>query len=189
MRCYMGLLTHTNKLHVHNLYDGAIMLKVHSNLLPILLIIFVCLISCGRSDESIDTNQEKIKSHLIKLENQMMQAVMDRDSVAMDSLIGEDFLLTSSESNGFLMPKQQYVTGSMNSEVLQVDLFRFYDFRVRVFPDRNTAIVHNRIDWKSTYRGKRWDADFLMTDVWMKRGGKWKIVARHSSYPREYFYR
>lgn len=163
------------------------MVNMYNNLLPILFIIFVGLISCGKSDESINTNQEKTKYHLIELENRMMQAVLDRDSLAMDSLIGEDFLLTSSESSGYLMPKIQYVTGSMNSEVLQVDSFRFHDFNVRVFSDRNTAIVHNRIDWKSTYRGKRWDADFLMTDVWMKREGQWKIVARHSSYPRSYF--
>ena len=122
------------------------MVKIHGNLLPILLITFVCLTSCGQSDESTNTNQEEIKNHLIQLENQMMQAVMDRDSVAMDSLISEDFLLTSSESSGFLMPKKQYVTGSMKSEVLQVDSFRFHDFNVRVFPDRITAIAHNRID-------------------------------------------
>lgn len=159
------------------------------DLLRIMLIIAVATLSVACSSPETNSGQSmsdaSLKEHLRALENRMMQAVADRDSIAMSDLIGEDFLLTSSESSGYLMPKKRYVTGSMNPDVLQVDSFQFHDFNIRFINGRNTAIVHCRIDWKSTYRGKSWNADFIMTDVWTLRDGTWKIVARHSSYPRD----
>jgi hypothetical protein len=52
---------------------------------------------------------------------------------------------------------------------------------MRLSPD--IYIVRSILDWESEYRGKPWNAKFVMSDVWIRRATGWKLVARHSSYP------
>lgn len=119
---------------------------------------------------------------LIEREHAMMRAVQERDSATLDLVIGDEFTLTSSESSGQMLRKPGYITGSLDSSVLAVDSFRFHDFDIDLYGE--VAVVRSRLDWESTYRGQRWSSDFLKTDVWIRRDGRWQIVTRHSSHPR-----
>lgn len=125
--------------------------------------------------------EEPLARELIQLEREMMVAVRDHDRDVLERVIADDFLLTSSESNGPLAPKQAYIRTAMDEKLLTVDSFRFHDFRIRVYGD--VALVHSRLDWRSTFLGQPWISDFLMTDVWVRRDGRWQIVSRHASYP------
>jgi len=116
-----------------------------------------------------------------ELENRMMNAFKEGDKEILEQIIGDEFVLTSATSKGEQIRKRGYIDGGLN--LVKVESFRFHDLKVQTFD--NAAIVTCRIDWKSTWSGKRWDADFLMTDVWVKRDNKWQIVNRHSSYPAE----
>jgi ketosteroid isomerase-like protein len=110
----------------------------------------------------------------------MMEAFARGDKAVLERLLADDFVLTSATSAGELLTKRQYIDGGLN--LVKVESFRFHDFKIRSFGD--TAIVNCRIDWKSTWNGQPWSADFLMTDVWRKhRDNHWRIVTRHSSYP------
>ncbi|MEP1780931.1 MAG: nuclear transport factor 2 family protein [Reichenbachiella sp.] len=108
-------------------------------------------------------------------------AVKSRDSLGMMLSLAEEFTLTSSESNGELMGRTQYVNGSLRPDILTVISFRQHDFKIRKY--RTMAIVQSRIDWKSEYKGMPWNADFLITDIFVFRDRRWQIVHRHSSYP------
>ncbi|MEP1096044.1 MAG: nuclear transport factor 2 family protein [Cyclobacteriaceae bacterium] len=111
-------------------------------------------------------------------------AVQQRDSVGMSNVLAKEFTLTSSESNGELMGRTGYVRGSLNPDILKVVSFRLYDFKIRTYDDM--AIVQSRIDWKSEYFGQPWNADFLISDIFVYRDSRWQIVHRHSSYPANY---
>ena len=99
----------------------------------------------------------------------------------MNFVLDDSFLLTSSDSNGEFLNKQQYIWGATNPDMLKVISYKLYDYNISVY--NNTAILRCRIDWKSTFRGKPWNASFLNTDVFIFKKGHWKIVSRHSSYP------
>lgn len=126
-------------------------------------------------------NDDPIAVQLIEISNTFFEALKERNSTYLNKVIHDDFSLTSSDSNGEYLNKTMYVTGSMRPEIIEVHEFHLTDFVIRVY--ENTAIVQSRIDWKSMYRGKPWNANFLNTDVFIKEGSDWKVVHRHTSYP------
>lgn len=121
----------------------------------------------------------------LQLEDRLMQAVMDRDREGMEALLGEDYLLTSSDSNGRLINKANYIAGSMNADVLEAKSFEFLALSAQMVRE-DVAIVRSQLDWESTYRGAPWNAAFLMTDLWSREAdGQWHLISRHSSYPAD----
>lgn len=123
-------------------------------------------------------------ARFLALERTLMEAVAARDVDVVESLLHDDFRLVSSESSGPVTPKAQYLRGIAAPQVLTVESFEFRDLDVRALSE-DVVVVTTRLDWRSVYHGLRWDADFLMTDTWVEEGGSWRLVHRHSSYPRE----
>lgn len=126
----------------------------------------------------------KTFQELKKASFDFFEAVKNRDSLGMINGLAEEFTLTSSESNGELLGRAGYVMGSMLPQILIVEAFNLYDFKIRVYGE--VAIVQSRIDWKSEYRGQPWNADFLNTDIFVWREKRWQVVHRHSSYPANF---
>jgi hypothetical protein len=100
----------------------------------------------------------------------------------MEAMLADGYLLTSSDSDGALLNKTQYINGAMNPNILHTDGFEFLELSAQPLGD-DVAIVRSRLDWRSTYRGKPWNAAFLMSDIWQREGDVWRLVSRHSSYP------
>ena len=59
------------------------------------------------------------------------------------------------------------------------EIFSNHDQTVRLYGD--SAIILGITTVKGTSDGKPFAADFQYTDTWIRRGGKWKIVASHAS--------
>ncbi len=133
----------------------------------------------GNAQPSPLPTTDSIYRAIAAAEDSMMAAYSRKDSMTMDRIIGDEFELTSARSTGGRVKKRGYISGG--GARIEVESFRFHDMSVHVYG--NVAVVHTRIDWKSTWNGERWDADFLMTDVWILREGRWQLVSRHSSYP------
>jgi len=106
-------------------------------------------------------------------------AARDRDVAALERVLADDFLFTSSLSSGSLQTRKQYIDFVTN--VLAIHSFSFSDFRVRRWP--GAAVVHSRYHQLGTILGEKWPAEFLLTDVWIETDGVWRAVARHSSQP------
>lgn len=118
-----------------------------------------------------------------RLENQLMSSVQQADAAGVRALLGADFTLLSSESNGETIGAPAYIAGISNRAYLAVESFQFTALDVRCLGGAS-ALVSSQLDWRSTYRGQPWNAVFLMTDVWELQDS-WKLVRRHSSYWRE----
>lgn len=113
------------------------------------------------------------------LEEEWAQAVVRRDAETLGRLIHDDFTFTSSVSTGGLLTKAQYIEFVTN--VLAVASSRFPDFRAKQYGD--AAVVHARYEQHAIVLGQEMIADYLLTDVWVREDGVWRVVARHSSKP------
>jgi ketosteroid isomerase-like protein len=107
------------------------------------------------------------------------RAVVAHDAPALDRLLADDFTFTSSTSAGALMSKSQYVAFVLN--ILEVVSFHFDDVRVRRYGD--VALMTSRYTQSGRVLGETWEAEFLLSDVWVESGGVWRAVARHASQP------
>ena len=105
---------------------------------------------------------------MIQMDKAWTAAELKGDKKAAGMYVADDFRGTNQD--GTVSDKAAYLADiAATTDTDMAD-----DFNVRVFG--NTAIMTHR----GTVTGKN-PLVYRSTHVWMKRGGKWQIVAHHSS--------
>jgi ketosteroid isomerase-like protein len=121
------------------------------------------------------------RAELVRLQNDWMQAWIRRDLEALESILGEDFTLTSVTTDAIVDRKSWLAALGrvIGSE------FRYDSFHLQLYGD--AAVVKSRATQKAQIDGKPWEGEFLLTDVWIRRAGRWRVVTRHASRPSGVF--
>ena len=96
----------------------------------------------------------------------------------LSSLLAEDFVITVED--GSVYSKAGYISHTADAKV-RVDIAEMSDLRVRVHGD--TAVVTGAYHEKGVSGGKAYEYHDRLTDVWMRVGGKWQVIASHYSVP------
>ncbi len=109
-----------------------------------------------------------VEEQLIQLDKAWTFAELKGDKKAAGAIVADDYVGTTQQGN--VENKEQYLAQLAPN----ADMVRSDDYKVRVFG--NTAIMTHR----GTVEGVR-NIKFRSTHIWMKRGGKWLIVAHHGS--------
>ncbi len=125
--------------------------------------------------------QEKSDAATIRaLEMKWTQSYKERSIDILSSLLAEDFVITIED--GSIYSKAGYISHSADPTV-QVQVADLSDLKVRMHGD--TAIVTGAYHERGESKGKRYEYHDRLTDVWMKIGGKWQVVASHYSVPHK----
>ena len=95
-------------------------------------------------------------------------------------LLDEDFVITFED--GSIYGKTGYLSYSASSST-HVDLVELPEMKIRVHGD--TAIVTGIYHEKGVDAQRTYDYRDRFTDVWMKKAGKWRLVAAHYSVPKK----
>ena len=114
---------------------------------------------------------------LIDLQNEWMEAWKRQDRDRLGELLAPEFTLTSARSDQ-LVDRDGWLR---LLDQVRNESFEYSDFLVHVFGD--AAVVKSRLDQVASVGGEPWNATFMLTDVWIRRDGRWQVVARHSSTP------
>lgn len=118
-----------------------------------------------------------VEQELIRLENVWADATRRRDLYFLDQLLGHEFTLTTGRSGAEVRSRQEWL--DVTRDRYAIESFEFEEFTIHVYD--GTAVVRSR------YRqiGRMDDQDrtlaYLMTDVWVRREGRWQAVTRHIS--------
>jgi ketosteroid isomerase-like protein len=129
------------------------------------------LAQTGEKPQSGNAEQE-----LIKLENEWNVAIVKADLAFLDRIMVEDFTYT--DPDGVVWTKAQILTNMKSGEDATSSMAG-YDWKVRVYGD--AAVVTARYTTKETLKGKNISGRFRGTDTWIKKDGRWRCVATHSS--------
>ena len=111
-------------------------------------------------------------------ERAWMDAWLHRDIETCSEILDESFVLTS--ATGILMGKAEWLekaTGAFSASE-----FSWLSIIVRKIA-ADVAVAHVKSSQVATIHGKDWSGVFLMTDVWVKRAGRWRITARQGLGP------
>ena len=109
-----------------------------------------------------------VEDQLIQLDKAWTSAELKGDKKAAAAMIADDYVGTT--QRGEIEDKAHYLAGVVpNSDMVKSD-----DYKVTIHG--NTAIMTHR----GTVEGVR-NIQFRSTHIWMKRKGKWQIVAHHGS--------
>ena len=118
-----------------------------------------------------------VEETLIELQNDWMEAWQRDDRVRLEELLAPEFTLTSARSDQ-IVDRAAWL-GLLDH--VKAESFTYSDFLVHVFGD--AAVVKSRLSQVATVAGQPWNETFMLTDVWVRRDGRWQVVARHSSMP------
>jgi ketosteroid isomerase-like protein len=117
-------------------------------------------------------------STIRQLEEKWTESYKKRQIDILSSLLAEDFVITVEDGNTY--SKSGYITHSADPSV-QVDIAEISDLKVRMHG--NTAVVTGAYHERGKSNGKPYEYHDRLTDVWMRVGTKWQVIASHYSVP------
>ena len=125
-----------------------------------------------------DADHGDIAKDVEAAERAWMNAWLHKDIQTCRDILDDGFILTS--ATGVLMRKPEWLDKA--SGAFAGTEFSWLSIIVRsIAPD--VAVAHVKSSQTATIQGKDWSGVFLMTDVWVKRSGKWRVTARQGLGP------
>lgn len=140
--------------------------------LSLSLTILLCAACPVAAQEKSDTTTIR------KLEEKWTESYKNRKIDILSSLLAEDFVITVED--GAVYSKSGYITHTADSSV-KVDVAEIKDLKVRLHG--NVAVVTGAYHERGKSNGKPYEYNDRLTDVWMKVGSQWQVIASHYSVP------
>ena len=116
-----------------------------------------------------------IVHELTRLEHHLMEAVQSHDTGALERLLGREFRLVGRTGRGW--SRHDWLEKAAGP--YEIDEFAFEEIDVDVYGD--TAVLHSRYRQTAQLDGADLSHTFVLTDVWVRRAGRWQLVHRHST--------
>ena len=106
-----------------------------------------------------------------------MRAVRDRDMAFLDALLAEEFTLITGRPGAEVRGRQEWLDITRDRYVIEE--FSFPE--LEVLPLGDAAVVRSRYRQRARMDDQDRTQAFLITDVFVRRGGAWRAVTRHIS--------
>lgn len=116
------------------------------------------------------------EAEVLAVEHAWMQAYLDNDVSALDSILASDYTLT--DGAGGVTTKADDLRNARTHRV-QFDAYDNSDVRVRVWGD--TAVVTGKSMVRGNAAGRPFAQDIAFTDTLARIDGRWRAVAAHVS--------
>jgi peptidylprolyl isomerase len=105
------------------------------------------------------------------LETQWMEAFKNRDGAALDRILADDFIFTDDE--GQVHNKTEYIKAA--TQLIKVESYTLDDVATRTAGA--TGVVTGKWTGKVAIGGKDASGEFRFTDTFVKRLGRWQVLA------------
>jgi ketosteroid isomerase-like protein len=139
--------------------------------LPFFSFVLLCLASLGLAQEKPEIAAIRV------LESKWVDAYKQRQLAAVASFLTEDYVITLEDGSTY--GKTGFI--SYNAGPLRVEVAELGEMRIRV--RENIAVVTGTYHERGVLNGKPYDYHDRLTDVWVKTGGRWQLIASHYSLP------
>lgn len=137
-----------------------------------------CLLAATNLCVSAQDKDKSEAATIRALEMKWTESYKQRSIDILSALLAEDFVITIED--GSVFSKAGYISHSADAST-HVQVAELSDLKVRMHG--GTAIVTGAYHEKGESNGKPYEYHDRLTDVWMKTGGKWQVVASHYSVP------
>lgn len=121
-------------------------------------------------------SQRGVVEEIRKVDRERIQAQVNADRVALDRIYADDFIGIG--PSGTLRTKKEvlsdFSSGSLKFQSIMTD-----DVRIRVYG--NAAVETGLSTMKGQDAGKVVPEENRFTRVWIKQGGRWRLVSNHYS--------
>lgn len=122
-------------------------------------------------------SEEEDRAELAALEREWMSAMQAREMDRLEELVAPGFRFTAIHLYPEPMSREQWMGAAR--EGYKITSFAFEHMDIDVFGD--TGVIHARYSQVASWDQNNLSNVFRLTDVWARKGGRWQVVARHSS--------
>jgi uncharacterized protein (TIGR02246 family) len=144
-------------------------------------VLLIAVLSCSFAVTAVSQTQRttKAEQEVRKLERAWLDAYEQYDAKAMETIVANDFMITFPD--GSMQTKPQILESIKAPRNPANPSSRFYteDVQARVYGD--TVILMGRVVSEYQRDGKTVKDQSRYTDTYVKRDGRWQVVASHLS--------
>ena len=121
-------------------------------------------------------SDKDVEATITQLERDWVTAIVKKDAATINRLLADDFNGTSPTAHVY--PKTSAIE-DLTRNTLVVDSMDLDEISVNVYG--NVAVAFTSQEEKSRYGGVDTSGHYHYTDVWVKKDGRWQVVASHGS--------
>jgi ketosteroid isomerase-like protein len=122
-------------------------------------------------------DKKRTEQVLGRLERRLMEAVRARDLEFLERHLGEEFTLTTGRLGAEVRDRREWLDITLGRYV--IDSFEFSEVEVHSYG--HVAVVRSRYRQSGRLDERDRSTHYLMTDVWVRRKGRWQLVTRHAT--------
>jgi hypothetical protein len=111
---------------------------------------------------------------LIELSNELIAAVQKHDRRRLDQLVAHEFTLNGAAGE---LDREAFLTAAAGP--YEIDDWTYEEIDPEVYGD--TAVLVSRYRQTARLEGRDLSYRMHVTDIWVRREGRWQIVRRHAS--------
>lgn len=119
----------------------------------------------------------EVEDELIALEHELNDCIIRGDFVALDHLLADEYILVVPDMPPGRFDRAQYIAVA---KTVAATSYRYDDFLIRRYGE--VAVVTSRYEQVARYGGVERSGYYVLTDVWVRRDGRWQLTLRHSTH-------
>jgi ketosteroid isomerase-like protein len=117
--------------------------------------------------------EHSTENELVALEHEWTQAVAENDMEKLERIVAQEYTLAANNfpSGRTRLSRQEWMA---TVAVYEVHSYEFHDFVVHSYGD--AAVVLANLELRGSVQGEERSGSFALTDVWVKREGRWQVA-------------
>jgi ketosteroid isomerase-like protein len=115
-----------------------------------------------------------VEHELVDLAHDWAGAVQAHDRERLESIVAREFTLV-----GRTGPRSREEWLDEWSAAYEIADWRYEEIEIEVYG--NTAVLSSRYSQTARHDGADVSGSYLVTDVWVRRDGRWQVVRRHAT--------
>jgi len=133
-------------------------------------------LALGQTTDKKAARSSNVEQELIKLDKEWTEANVRGDTATLDRIFADDYTVTNVQ--GEVLTKAQAIA-NLKSGVNKTESSTPDNYTLRVYGD--TAVMTHRSTTKGQYKGQDASGQHRSIHVFVKRGGRWQVVANQST--------
>jgi ketosteroid isomerase-like protein len=136
----------------------------------------VVVLALAAAPATLAQTSGRTEAELLKANRAYDEALVRGDAAALDRLYSDDFVYTTFD--GDVRDKAQQLAFTRSGD-LKLESGQSDDVRIRIYG--NTAVMTGRFTAKGKFKDRVIDIRERYTAVWLKKGGRWQLVAEQGN--------
>lgn len=140
------------------------------------LLLLLVVFAVTAQTESGTSPPKRVEQELLQVNKTYDEALVRSDIAALERIFAEEFIYIS--TSGSVANRAQQIE-LIRSGALKIDSGASDDVHVRLYGE--TALVFGSFKAKGQFNGQAFDSIERYTSVWVKRSGRWQLVAEQGT--------